>query len=57
MQKKPINKAQARAVLVKDNPIGRFVQPCELSDSAVFLAFNMVDSIKGQAIATNGGEA
>ncbi|EPJ51558.1 MAG: BdhA protein [Osedax symbiont Rs2] len=57
MQKTSMDRSQARAVLNKDNPMGRFIQPAEVADSALFLCTDGAASINGQSIAINGGEA
>ncbi|MFT5706961.1 MAG: 3-hydroxybutyrate dehydrogenase [Oceanospirillaceae bacterium] len=57
MQKTSMSEDQARAVLSKDNPMGRFIQPQEVADSAVYLCTKGAASINGQSIAINGGEA
>lgn len=57
MQKTAMDQQQARAVLLKDNPMGRFIAPSEVADSALFLCTSGAGAINGQAIAINGGEA
>ncbi len=57
MQKTSMDVTQARAALNKDNPTGRFIQPDEVAQSAIFLCSAGAASINGQSIAINGGEA
>ena len=46
--------AEARAAMLKDNPLGRAATPDEVADVAVLLACN--GAITGQAIHVDGGE-
>ena len=57
MQKTSMDRSQARAALNKDNPMGRFIQPDEVANTALFLCTVGAASINGQSIAINGGEA
>lgn len=47
---------QAAATLNKDNPMGRFIQPEEVAQTALYLCGCGAASINGQAIAISGGE-
>ncbi len=46
----------AKAVFVKDNPMGRLVAPDEVAAAAVYLAGDGAASINGQSIIIDGGE-
>ena len=46
--------AQAREVLLADNPVGRAALPDEVADVAVWLARSPI--VTGQAIHVDGGE-
>jgi NAD(P)-dependent dehydrogenase (short-subunit alcohol dehydrogenase family) len=47
---------EARAALVKANPLGRFIQPNEVAGSVAWLCLPSSAAITGQAIAVAGGE-
>lgn len=47
---------EARAELVRSNPMGRLVHPDEVSDAVVFLARRESAAITGVALAVSGGE-
>ena len=46
----------ARASLLKTNPQGRFIQPEEIAETALWLCSSQASSITGQAISVSGGE-
>ena len=56
MQKTAMSREQARSALSKDNPMGGFIQPEEVAQTALYLCTQGATSINGQAIAINGGE-
>ncbi|MBL4740164.1 MAG: SDR family oxidoreductase [Sneathiella sp.] len=47
---------EARAALSRGNPMNRFIQPDEISDTVLWLCKNASSSITGQAISISGGE-
>jgi len=47
---------EARKVLLIRNPQGRFIQPQEVADAAVWLCQEGSGVITGQAISVSGGE-
>lgn len=51
-----LSDAEARAQLSTTNPQGRFVQPADVSATALWLASPAAQAITGQAIAIAGGE-
>ena len=46
---------EARKLLLRDNPQGRFIQPEEVAAAALWLCRPGSESVNGQAIALNGG--
>lgn len=50
------SEAEARHILLKDNPQGRFIQPEEVAAAALWLCAPESGPVNGQAIAINGGE-
>lgn len=56
MSKTGRTEMQARAELVKDNPMKRLVQPDEVADTVAWLLGSGAASITGQSIAVCGGE-
>ena len=51
-----LSEEQARARLSATNPQGRFIQPADVSATALWLASPGAQAITGQAIAIAGGE-
>ncbi|WP_425408423.1 SDR family NAD(P)-dependent oxidoreductase [Hyphococcus sp.] len=47
---------EAAALLLKDQPMSRLVDPAEIAETALWLASNAARTINGQAIAIDGGE-
>ncbi|OIQ31284.1 MAG: 3-hydroxyacyl-CoA dehydrogenase [Alphaproteobacteria bacterium MedPE-SWcel] len=56
MEKTGMSAEDAAEVLKADNPQGRFVQPEEVADAAVWLASDAAQSVNGHALALTGGE-
>jgi NAD(P)-dependent dehydrogenase (short-subunit alcohol dehydrogenase family) len=50
------NEADARTMLVANNPLGRFIQPQEVADVVLWLCAEESAAITGQAISVSGGE-
>jgi len=50
------SEAEARNLLRDQNPQGRFIQPQEVADAALWLCAETSASITGQAISVSGGE-
>ena len=46
---------QVTALRLKEIPIGRFIQPQDLANLALFLCSGMASAITGQAVAVDGG--
>ncbi|MEH6402902.1 MAG: SDR family NAD(P)-dependent oxidoreductase [Sneathiella sp.] len=46
----------ARSALNRGNPMGRFIQPDEISETVLWLCKNASSSVTGQAISLSGGE-
>ena len=57
MDKTGRSREQAQAPLLAGNPLGRFIEPAEVADAALWLAGPHAGAINGQAIAIAGGEA
>ena len=49
--------AQAEAALRENNPNGRFVEPEEVADLALWLCSEGAKSVTGQALQMAGGDA
>ena len=47
--------AQVTALRLKEIPVGRFIQPADMAQLAVFLCSDAASAITGQAIAVDGG--
>ncbi|WDI30671.1 SDR family NAD(P)-dependent oxidoreductase [Hyphococcus flavus] len=47
---------EAAAALLKDQPMGRLIEPDEIADAALWLASESGRTVNGQAIAIDGGE-
>ncbi|MAO92164.1 MAG: 3-hydroxyacyl-CoA dehydrogenase [Rhodospirillaceae bacterium] len=56
MEKTGRDEEAARASLLKTNPQGRFIQPEEIAETALWLCSSQASSITGQAISVSGGE-
>lgn len=52
----PLDRDQALAELVKNNPQGRLIQPVEIAETVLWLCATHSSSITGQAISVAGGE-
>ena len=50
------SEAEARAALVKDNPLGRLIQPAEVAETVAWLCQSGSGAVTGQAVAVAGGE-
>ncbi len=50
------SEAEARKALASSNPMGRFIQPVEVAEAALWLCGPNSDSINGQAVNISGGE-
>jgi NAD(P)-dependent dehydrogenase (short-subunit alcohol dehydrogenase family) len=46
---------QVQALRLKEIPLGRFIQPQDMAQLAVFLCSDSAQAITGQAIAVDGG--
>ena len=51
------SKEQALKALVKNNPMGRLIDPAEVAQTALWLASDGASAINGQTIAVDGGES
>lgn len=51
-----MSEAEARAALTATNPQGRFVQPSEVAQTALWLCSDAACSVNGHALALSGGE-
>jgi NAD(P)-dependent dehydrogenase (short-subunit alcohol dehydrogenase family) len=56
VQKTKQSESEARELLMKNNPQGRFVRPDEVAHSVLWLCLPGSDAITGQSIAVAGGE-
>jgi len=50
------SEAEARAALIKDNPLGRLIQPAEVAETVAWLCQSGSGAVTGQAVAVAGGE-
>ncbi|PVB59644.1 SDR family NAD(P)-dependent oxidoreductase [Labrenzia sp. 011] len=51
-----LSRAAAEDTLKADNPQGRFIQPCEVAASALWLCSEGAKSVNGHALSLSGGE-
>ena len=50
------SREDALAEFVKENPMGRLIDPAEVAGAALWLASDEAASVSGQAIVIDGGE-
>lgn len=55
-QKTGLSESEARELLIKSNPQGRFIQPPEVAETVAWIIGPLSGSVNGQAIAVAGGE-
>jgi NAD(P)-dependent dehydrogenase (short-subunit alcohol dehydrogenase family) len=56
MAKTNTSEPEARAMLAKQNPQGRLIQPAEIANAVLWLCLPGTESVTGQSIALAGGE-
>jgi NAD(P)-dependent dehydrogenase (short-subunit alcohol dehydrogenase family) len=57
VEKTGMSEAEAEAALRENNPNGRFVEPEEVADLALWLCSDGAKSVTGQALMIAGGDA